>query len=100
MAYQLICGEGYPLTAKQKQLMELAAELGRTRFAGRAEKYDREASFPFENYQDMHESGLLRLCVPEAHGGHGADYATYALVSAEIGRHCGATALTFNMHVC
>lgn len=100
MAYQLICGEGYPLTEKQRQLMELAAELGRTRFAGRAEKYDREASFPFENYQDMHESGLLRLCVPEAHGGHGADYPTYAMVSAEIGRHCGATALTFNMHVC
>jgi alkylation response protein AidB-like acyl-CoA dehydrogenase len=42
----------------------------------------------------------LALCVPESHGGFGADYATYAMVSAELGRHCGATALTFNMHVC
>ena len=25
---------------------------------------------------------------------------TYAMVAAEIGRHCGATALTWNMHVC
>src|SRR6185312_5802168 len=32
--------------------------------------------------------------------GLGADFATYCLVSAELGRYCGATALTFNMHVC
>jgi alkylation response protein AidB-like acyl-CoA dehydrogenase len=30
----------------------------------------------------------------------GADFATYVMVAAEIGRHCGATALTWNMHVC
>jgi alkylation response protein AidB-like acyl-CoA dehydrogenase len=38
--------------------------------------------------------------VPRAYGGTGADFATYVMVAAEIGRHCGATALTFNMHVC
>ena len=32
------------------------------------------------------------------HGGLGADFATYALVVAELGRHCAATALSFNMH--
>jgi alkylation response protein AidB-like acyl-CoA dehydrogenase len=48
----------------------------------------------------MREAGLLRLCVPKSHGGLGADLFTYALVSATIGRHCGATALTFNMHAC
>ena len=36
----------------------------------------------------------------QAHGGLGADYRTYALAAAEIGRYCGATALTWNMHVC
>ena len=46
------------------------------------------------------QAGLLGLCVPEAHGGLGADYATYMMVAAEIGRFCGATALTCNMHVC
>jgi alkylation response protein AidB-like acyl-CoA dehydrogenase len=95
-----ICGDDYPLTDKQRQLMALARELGQDKFAPRAAKLDRDAAFPFENYADMREAGLLGLCVPETHGGHGADYATYALVSAEIGRSCGATALTFNMHVC
>ncbi len=86
--------------AKQEALIDLAHTLGRDKFAARAEKYDREASFPFENYDDMRRTGLLALCVPEAHGGRGADFETYCLVSAELGRWCGATALTFNMHAC
>jgi alkylation response protein AidB-like acyl-CoA dehydrogenase len=56
--------------------------------------------FPFENYADMRDAGLLRLCVPKSFGGYGADFATYCIVSATIGRYCGATALTFNMHAC
>ena len=79
--------------------IEIAARLGRERFAARAARYDREASFPFENYDDLREAGLTALCVPRRYGGLGADFATYCLVSAELGRHCGATALTFNMHV-
>src|SRR5207344_180106 len=38
--------------------------------------------------------------IPKKHGGLGADYQTYALAAAEIGRYCGATALSWNMHVC
>jgi alkylation response protein AidB-like acyl-CoA dehydrogenase len=98
--YMPICGDDYPLTEKQKHLMAMAHDLGKNKFAPRAAQLDRDAQFPFENYKDMKASGLLALCVPEAHGGQGADYATYAMVSAEIGRWCGATALTFNMHVC
>lgn len=67
-------------------------------FAERAVRYDREASFPWENFADLREAGLLALCVPAEYGGLGASYADYARVSAEIGRYCGATALTFNMH--
>ena len=88
------------LTEKQAELVARAGRLGRERFAPRADKYDREASFPFENYADLREAALTALCVPERHGGIGADFATYCLVSAELGRHCGSTALTFNMHVC
>ena len=69
-------------------------------FAGRAAAYDREAKFPTENYRDLHRAGLLGIAIPKKHGGLGADYQTYALAAAEIGRYCGATALTWNMHVC
>jgi alkylation response protein AidB-like acyl-CoA dehydrogenase len=86
--------------AEQAAILELAGRLGREKFAPRAERYDREASFPFENYADLRDVGLLGLCVPKRHGGMGADFETYCRVSAEMGRWCGATALTFNMHAC
>jgi alkylation response protein AidB-like acyl-CoA dehydrogenase len=89
-----------PFTTKQRSLLALAHELGATKFAPRAAQWDREASFPFANYDDLREAGLLRLCVPESHGGLGADYPTYMMVAAELGRFCGATALTYNMHIC
>lgn len=95
-----ICGDDFPLTPKQAELMAIARRLGSEKFVPRAAELDREAKFPFANYADLRDANLLGLCVPESHGGRGADYATYAMVSAEIGRYCGATALTFNMHVC
>jgi alkylation response protein AidB-like acyl-CoA dehydrogenase len=88
----------FPLTARQRALVEVMRELGRDRFAPRAAEYDLEASFPFENYDDLRAAGMLRLTIPERYGGLGADYQTYALVAAELGRWCGATALTLNMH--
>ena len=87
------------LTAQQAQLCTEARSLGETVFAQRAANYDREATFPVENYQDLHQAGLLGVCIPEKQGGRGADLKTYMLMAAEIGRYCGATALTFNMHV-
>ena len=95
-----IAGSADKLTAPQRELIELAAQLGRERFAPRAAAIDREAVFPFENYADLRSAGLLGICVPKAAGGLGADFSTYVMVAAEIGRHCGATALTWNMHVC
>ena len=89
-----------PLTASQARLLAVAHELGETRFAPRAKEWDDNATFPFANYDDLRDAGFLALCVPEADGGLGADYATYCMVAAEMGRFCGATALTFNMHSC
>ena len=94
-----IAGNPARLTPLQRELIARVSALG-PRWAERAYRYDRDATFPFENYDDLRESGLLGICVPTAHGGLGADFASYAMVAAEIGRWCGATALSFNMHVC
>jgi alkylation response protein AidB-like acyl-CoA dehydrogenase len=94
-----IAGNPDALTPLQRELIDLAAELGRDKFGPRAARWDREASFPVDNYADLRQSGLLGICVPLSHGGLGADFATYVMVAAELGRHCGSTALSFNMHV-
>ena len=88
-----------PFTAQQRSLLSLAHELGRSKFAPRAPQWDESATFPFANFNDLRDAGLLALCVPQADGGGGADYASYMMVAAEIGRFCGATALTWNMHI-
>ncbi len=94
-----IAGNPKTLSAQQRELIDLAATLGRDKFAPRAAQHDRDATFPFDNYRDLREAGLLKICVPKALGGLGADFETYVMVAAEIGRHCGATALSWNMHV-
>jgi alkylation response protein AidB-like acyl-CoA dehydrogenase len=85
-------------SARQQSLIDRAAALARERFAPRAAQHDREASFPFADYADLHAAGLLALCIPEQHGGLGADFETYCLVSEQIARGNAATALTYNMH--
>lgn len=95
-----IAGNPATLTPQQRELIERAARLGREKFAPRAARHDRDASFPIENFRDLRDAGLLAICVPEPYGGEGADFATYVMVAAEIGRWCGSTALSYNMHVC
>ena len=90
----------WKLTDLEADMTARARALGKEKFADRAEKWDREAIFPTDNYKDMHEAGLLGICIPEEHGGFGAGMRAYCLSAAEIGRYCGATALTWNMHIC
>ncbi|WP_284620015.1 acyl-CoA dehydrogenase family protein [Aquabacterium humicola] len=94
-----IAGDAQALTPRQRELIARIAALG-PRFAARAAGHDRDASFPAENFAELRAAGLLALCVPEAAGGLGADFPTYMLVAAELGRWCGSTALAFNMHCC
>ena len=85
------------MTLTRDDLVGLVRDLGPA-LRERAVVYDREARFPTENFADFHRVGLLKVCVPTRYGGLGASYADYVRVSEEIGRHCGATGLTFNMH--
>ena len=88
---------GLPLTEWQKQWLARVDEVG-PMWAERAFEYDRQATFPTANWNDLREMGFLGLCVPKRLGGMGADYRSYMLVASRIAYYCGATANTFNMH--
>src|SRR5437763_1288772 len=90
----------FRLGDEEAALIEKARRFGARVLAPRAAQHDREATFPIENFRDMHPEGLLRICIPTEHGGLGASFRTYCLAAAELGRYCGATALSWNMHVC
>jgi len=80
------------------RMLRLANELGQNGWAERAVIHDRDATFPTQNYQEMAEHGFLKLIIPEEFGGIGLNFWEYTTVAAEIGKYCGSTAITFNMH--
>src|SRR3954447_6524046 len=67
-------------------------------FAARAAQHDRDASFPFENFKELAESGLLALTVPTALGGGGANASEAARVLNIFGKADPSTALVLSMH--
>src|ERR1700730_16948773 len=99
-AAPIFAPDAFRLTDQQAELIARARAFGARVLAPRAAEHDREASFPLENFRDMHAQGLLAICIPREEGGLGAAFQTYCLAAAELGRYCGATALSWNMHVC
>ncbi|MEN9823208.1 MAG: hypothetical protein RLZ04_1634 [Actinomycetota bacterium] len=87
---------GAPAMSRE-QMVQLVRDMAPV-MRERAVKYDLQASFPFENFADFRANGLLGVSIPARFGGLGATYADYVRVSEEVGRSCGATGLTFNMH--
>lgn len=89
----------FDLTDRQRELIGIIGELGPA-FRDRAAANDSAAEFPYANYDELRNAGMLALCIPSQYGGLGADYESYFYAAAELGRWDPATALTFNMHSC
>ena len=85
------------LTPDQQRIVTLAKELA-AEFATRAERHDREGSFPFENITRLKETGYTALTTPEAYGGWGASPLTFVLAQEQLVQGCAATAFAVNMH--
>ena len=76
--------------ARAEQLAEV--------FAERAPLHDRDGSFPFRNFDDLSQAGLLALTVPAALGGGGAGAAETARILGIVGKADPSTALVLSMH--
>ena len=85
-------------TDRRTRLVALAGEMA-DRFAGRAATHDRANTFPFENFQELHESGYLALTVPPEYGGGGIDSLELAAAQERLARGDGSTALAAGMHL-
>ena len=67
-------------------------------FAAGAAGHDRDASFPFENFDRLSEAGLLALTVPTALGGLGAGARDAVRIINIFGKAEVSTALVLSMH--
>jgi alkylation response protein AidB-like acyl-CoA dehydrogenase len=83
--------------ASEPEFIARALQLAEV-FAARAPAHDRDASFPFQNFADLSQAGLLALTVPAALGGSGAGARDTARVLGIIGKADPSTALVLSMH--
>jgi alkylation response protein AidB-like acyl-CoA dehydrogenase len=83
---------------EQRQVGALAAEIAQREIAPHIEQWDRHHTFPRELYAKLSRAGLMGILVPEAYGGAGADYLSYALAVEEIAKVDAGTAVTVSVH--
>jgi alkylation response protein AidB-like acyl-CoA dehydrogenase len=88
----------YELTPEQRDIGALAAEIAQREIAPHIERWDREHAFPRELYGKLNDAGIMGIIVPEAYGGVGADYVSYALAIEELARVDAGTAVTVSVH--
>lgn len=66
--------------------------------AAEAPLTDQVGALSARSLHALREAGLWQLALPARLGGGAADFATCALVAAELGRHCASTAMAFCAH--
>lgn len=88
------------LNAEENALLESVRALCRDKIAPRAEHYDRNAEFPWDNVQAINALGLNAMFIPEAYGGAPLSYTAYLACVREISKACASTGIIWatNFH--
>jgi alkylation response protein AidB-like acyl-CoA dehydrogenase len=89
---------GFELSEDQRAVGALAAEIAQREIAPYVAQWDRDHTFPRELYTKLTDAGIMGIIVPEAYGGVGADYVSYALAIEELARVDAGTAVTVSVH--
>ena len=94
----------FDLSAEQQDLINRVSVLAREKFAPRAAEYDRTATFPTEDFDDLFHAGLLAPVVPKEYGGYGlgpytGDVFTLWMMTKEIARADMSLARCWEGHV-
>ena len=88
----------FELTAEQREIQAVARDFARAEIEPHAAAWDRAHGFPRELLTALGELGLLGVCVPEQHGGAGADFVAYILVLEELSRADAGVGVTVAVH--
>ena len=86
------------LTQEQEDIRDLARRFADEKIAPFAASWDRDHVFPRELFAELGELGLMGVCVPEDHGGAGADFLSYVLVLEELSRADAGVGVTVAVH--
>lgn len=88
----------YIKTNTQREWFERINALA-LKFAERANTYDQEGCFPFENVDELKNAGYLSLTVPKEFGGEGLSLYEFVLLQERMAAGDAATALCLGWHL-
>jgi alkylation response protein AidB-like acyl-CoA dehydrogenase len=80
------------LTDQQQMILEMVRRMAQEKVAPRAAEIDEKDEYPWDLWSLFRDAGLLRLVIPEAYGGLGADHTTICLVVEELAKVSAAGA--------
>lgn len=88
----------FDLSEEQVMIRRMVRDFGEREIVPVIRDYDRAARFPWEIIAKMGPLGLMGAPVPEAYGGMGLDYLTYAIVVEELGWADTSLRTTVSVH--
>ncbi len=88
----------FELSEEQLQIKMSVREFAESEIKPYALEWDETQHFPDELRPKLAELGLLGVIFPEQYGGAGMGYVEYSTIIEELGRVCGAVALSVAAH--
>lgn len=89
----------FTLTEEQELLRKTIREIAEENFKEKAKEIDKTHRFPKENFDLLAKLGMTGLTLPEAFGGGGMDYISYAIMIEEIAKVCATTSVILSVHL-
>jgi alkylation response protein AidB-like acyl-CoA dehydrogenase len=81
------------LTDEQRQFRAALRQFCDDKLAPRAAEVDRNAEYPWDNFEAIKSMELPALGIPTEYGGAGADHVTQSIMVEELARVCASTSL-------
>ena len=86
------------LTAEQEEIRSLARRFADEKIVPHAAVWDRNHTFPTDVFSALGDLGFMGVCIPDEHGGAGADFLSYMLVLEELSRGDAGVGVTVAVH--
>jgi alkylation response protein AidB-like acyl-CoA dehydrogenase len=87
----------FKLSDEQLMIQSMVREFSRKVVAATAAERDITKEFPWENFKQMGELGLMGMMVPTEYEGEGADAVSYVLALSEIAYSCASTSVVMSV---
>lgn len=87
------------LNEDERMLQKTVMEFSSSKIAPRASNFDKNEEFPWKNFQEISDLGLLGIEVSSEYGGSGGTARQQAIVVEQLARSCAATSTIYIAHL-